>query len=109
MIPETERRDRNLHNSTMKMMRVMAKQKLQMATGQLPMAPLPSAHAGYQREGHSGGEQLQQAEEVEHGVQGLGMSTWWNDVMTARQLMVTAKAVVFTGDHPENDPAPEVD
>lgn len=49
---------------------------------------------------------MQQAEEVEHGVQGLGMSTWWNGVMTVRQLMVTAKAVVFTGDHPENDPAP---
>ena len=38
-VPETGSQDRSLHNSTMKMMRVMAKQKHQMATGQLLMAP----------------------------------------------------------------------
>ena len=52
---------------------------------------------------------MQQAEEVECGVQGLGMSTWWNGVMTVRQLTDTAKVVILTGDHPENAPAPEVD
>lgn len=29
--------------------------------------------------------------------------------MTVRQLTDTGKVVIFTGDHPENDPAPEVD
>ena len=52
---------------------------------------------------------MQQAEEVERGVQGLGMSAWWNGVMTVRQLTDTGKVVIFTGDHPENDPAAEVD
>ena len=52
---------------------------------------------------------MQQAEEVERGVQGLGMSAWWNGVMTVRQLTDTDKVVIFTGDHPENDPAAEVD
>ena len=67
------------------------------------------AHAGPQGKGHTGGEQLKQVEEMEHGVQGLGMSAWWNGVMTVRQLTDTHKLVIFTGDHPENDPAAEVD
>ena len=52
---------------------------------------------------------MQQVEEVERGVQGLGMSAWWNGVMTVRQLTDTDKVVIFTGDHSENDPAAEVD
>ena len=46
---------------------------------------------------------------MERGVRGLGMPTWWNGVKTVRQLTDTAKVVIFTGDHPENAPAPEVD
>ena len=93
----------------MEMMRGRAKQKHQVATGQLPMAPASQCPCWSPARRPHWWRTVQQAEEVERGVQGLGMSAWWNGVMTVRQLTDTDEVVIFTGDNPGNDPAAEVD
>ena len=71
------------------------------------MAQPPGAHTGHQGDGHTGGEQLQQAEKVAHD--GQRAADDHVEVVMVVQVYVPDMAVVFAEDPPVKNPALESD
>lgn len=92
-------------NQTMKMLRSQRSRSTK--HGPVTHGPPPGAHTDHQGDGHTGGEQLQQAEEVAHDGQRAEDNRV--EVMMVVQVYVLDTAVVFAEDPPVKTPALESD